>query len=245
MNRILPTHPLTKGGMGEAPDTRRLYRQIADQIAKFIEVNKLKVGAKLPPEREMAELLEVGRPAVREGIIALEVEGIVEVRGGSGVFVAQGTRGETQAATSSPGPFDIIRARWMFESEAAALAATHASPQQLQQMSLALKQMREATTHTAASTAADKRFHLTIAEASGNAAVAQVITLLWEMRTGTLYTQMESHFTGSDIWVQACAEHTELMDAIASRDPEAARQAMRRHMKNAEVRFASAWKATD
>lgn len=233
--------------MGEAPDTRRLYRQIADQIAKFIDINNLEAGSKLPPEREMAELLEVGRPAVREGIIALEVEGLVEVRGGSGVFVAQGKRPrrETQAATSAPGPFDIIRARWMFESEAAALAAINASPQQLQQMSLALKQMREATTHTAASTAADELFHLTIAEASGNAAVAQVVTLLWEMRTGTLYTQMESHFTGSEIWVEACAEHTELMDAIASRDPEAARQAMRKHMKNAEVRFASAWKATD
>jgi DNA-binding FadR family transcriptional regulator len=238
--------PLVKAGGAELADTRRLYRQIADQLARFIETNSFAVGAKLPTERELAEMLGVSRPSVREGLIALEVEGVVEVRGGSGVFVAsRKQRAEPPVAAPAPGPFDVIKARWLFESEAAALAAVNANAQQLQQMNLALKVMREAPTHSAAGTAADERFHMAIAEASGNAAVAQVIAQLWKMRTGTLYMQMESHFIGADIWAQACAEHAELMDAIASRDPDAAREAMRKHMKNAELRFAAAWKSID
>ena len=238
--------PLVKAGGAELADTRRLYRQIADQLARFIETNSFAVGAKLPTERELAEMLGVSRPSVREGLIALEVEGVVEVRGGSGVFVAsRKQRAEPPVAAPAPGPFDVIKARWLFESEAAALAAVNANAQQLQQMNLALKVMREAPTHSAAGTAADERFHMAIAEASGNAAVAQVIAQLWKMRTGTLYMQMESHFIGADIWAQACAEHAELMDAIASRDPDAAREAMRKHMKNAELRFAAAWKTVD
>jgi len=242
--------PLVKAGGAEPADTRRLYRQIADQLARFIETHSFAVGSRLPPERELAEMLGVSRPSVREGLIALEVEGVVEVRGGSGVFVAQRKQQlqqprEPQAAAPTPGPFDVIKARWLFESEAAALAAMNADALQLQQMNAALKVMREAPTHSAAGTAADERFHMAIAEASGNAAVAQVIAQLWKMRTGTLYMQMESHFIGADIWAQACAEHAELMDAIASRDPDAARQAMRKHMKNAELRFAAAWKSVD
>jgi len=248
--RLLRPDPLVKVAGAELVDTRRLYRQIADQLARFIETNAFEVGARLPPERELAEMLGVSRPSVREGLIALEVEGVVEVRGGSGVFVAHRRQQlqqprEPQTTAPTPGPFDVIKARWLFESEAAALAAMNADALQLQQMNAALKVMREASTHSAAGTAADERFHMAIAEASGNAAVAQVIAQLWKMRTGTLYMQMESHFIGADIWAQACAEHAELMDAIASRDPDAARQAMRKHMKNAELRFAAAWKSVD
>ena len=103
--------------------------------------------------------------------------------------------------------------------------------------------MQQAPTHSAESTAADQRFHLCIAEASGNAALLMIVQLLWEQRTGPLYMRMESHFSGEAIWRQAVDEHRALLDAIASRDPPAARRAMRRHMKNAEIRFASAWKA--
>jgi DNA-binding FadR family transcriptional regulator len=139
----------------------------------------------------------------------------------------------------------VIRARWIIESEGAYLAASNATPSHLRRMKTALEEMSAAITHTAESTAADERFHLCIAEASGNSALLMVVQQLWEMRTGTLYMQLESHFSGEAIWQQAVAEHTELLQAIASRDPPAARKAMRRHMKNAEIRFASGWKPSE
>lgn len=230
----------------EAIDTRRLYRQIADQLARSIEGGEYPPGSRLPAERELAEMLGVSRPSVREALIALEVEGLVEVRGGAGVFVlARKAPRPREAGTPVPGPFDVIKARWIIESEAAALAATNASAEHLQRMKAALLQMRVARTHGPEATAADQRFHLAIAEASGNAALVAVIQQLWEMRTGPLYMQLESHFSGEKVWTQATEEHAELMDAIASRDPDAAREAMRKHMKNAEVRFASGWKSTE
>lgn len=225
-------------------ETRRLYRQIADQLAQLIKRGDFRAGERLPAERELAEQLGVSRPSVREALIALEVEGLVEVRGGSGVYVLERIRPKTLARPEAtpPGPFDLIRARWLIESECAFLAASHATPQQLQRMKSALDDMRTWATHTPQGTAADQRFHLAIAEASGNAALLLVVEQLWALRTGELYTQLESHFVGEQIWQLAVQEHAELLTAITQRDPAAARRAMRTHMKNAEVRFASSWR---
>src|SRR6478735_6824107 len=70
-----------------AVENRRLYRQIADQIARLVERGEYGPGSRLPPERDLARQLGVSRPSVREALIALEVEGYVEVRIGSGVYV--------------------------------------------------------------------------------------------------------------------------------------------------------------
>lgn len=234
----------------EAVEARRLYRQVADQLRALIDSGEYAVGSRLPTERDIAEQLKVSRPTVREALIALEVEGVVEVRGGAGVFVQAAKKpksptanGAQASATPQAGPFDILHARWIVEGEAASLAAAHATPAQLSRLKAAMKEMQRATTHSPEATAADQRFHIGIAEASGNVAIHQLVQQLWHMRTGELYTQLESHFVGEEIWRQAVAEHRELLDAIAARDPAAARKAMRKHTKNAEVRFASAWKA--
>ena len=68
-------------------EPRRLYRQIADQIRELIRAGEFVAGARLPPERDLAKQLGVSRPSVREALIALEVEGLVEVRIGSGIYV--------------------------------------------------------------------------------------------------------------------------------------------------------------
>ena len=225
-------------------ESRRLYRQIADQLSRLIDKGEFRVGARLPSERDLSEQLGVSRPSVREALIALEVEGLVEVRGGAGVFVSarKPVSASHRAEATPPGPFDLIRARWIIESEAAALAATHATPEQLQRLKSALTDMQRHATHAPEAVAADERFHLCLAEASGNSALLMVVQQLWEARTGPLYTQMESHFSGEAVWKQAVEEHGELLQAVAGRDPRAAREAMRKHMKNAEVRFASGWK---
>jgi DNA-binding FadR family transcriptional regulator len=105
-------------------EPRRLYRQIADQIRALIRSGEFQVGARLPPERDLARQLGVSRPSVREALIALEVEGLVEVRIGSGIYVLDGgpraNGGDEEQAAS--GPFELLRARWVIEGECAALA---------------------------------------------------------------------------------------------------------------------------
>ena len=97
-------------------EPRRLYRQIADQLRSLIENGEYEVGSRLPPERDLAAQLGVSRPSVREALIALEVEGLVEVRMGSGIYVLP-LDGSRRRQVSAEGPLETIRARQVIESE--------------------------------------------------------------------------------------------------------------------------------
>src|SRR5512144_2293892 len=114
---------------------RRLSRQIAEQIRGLIHSGEFPAGARLPPERDLARQLGVSRPSVREALIALEVEGLVEVRIGSGIYV-QAPRGKDPPAEGADthaeaGPFELLRARYVIEAECAALAAKSAKRAQV------------------------------------------------------------------------------------------------------------------
>src|SRR5690242_137359 len=123
----------------QAVDSRRLYRQIADQIARLIDGGEYAVGARLPPERDLAKQLGVSRPSVREASIALEVEGAVEVRVGSGVYVVGPQPAEAaRTLPADSGPFELIQARWPIEAECAAMAAKAATREQVRAMEQAL-----------------------------------------------------------------------------------------------------------
>jgi DNA-binding FadR family transcriptional regulator len=108
-------------------EPRRLYRQIADQIRGLIKTGEFPAGSRLPPERDLARQLGVSRPSVREALIALEVEGMVEVRIGSGIYVLASTATlPANGPDAAAGPFELLRARYVIESECAALAAKSA-----------------------------------------------------------------------------------------------------------------------
>jgi DNA-binding FadR family transcriptional regulator len=226
----------------QAVDSRRLYRQIADQIAALIEKGEYGAGQRLPPERDLARQLGVSRPSVREALIALEVEGYVEVRVGSGVYVlgaGSADRGATLPADS--GPFELIRARWLIEAECAALAAKAATRAQIRAIEEALEQMDAERRRGVMPLASDRLFHVRIAEASGNSALALVVKTLWEQRTGPLFLRLEHHYDTPELWNVAIREHHEIVQAIARHDAAAARAAMRRHMNHAARRFSTSW----
>ena len=70
-------------------DSRRLYEQVADQIGGLVRRGEFVAGQRLPAERDLAKMLGVSRPVVREAMIALEIAGLIEVRTGSGAFVKE------------------------------------------------------------------------------------------------------------------------------------------------------------
>jgi DNA-binding FadR family transcriptional regulator len=223
-------------------DNRRLYRQIADQIAALIEKGEYDAGQRLPPERDLAKQLGVSRPSVREALIALEVEGYVEVRVGSGVYVLGPRSSPAPAALpADSGPFELIKARWLIEAECAALAAKSATRAQVRAMEDALDQMDAERARGVMPLGGDRLFHLRIAEASGNSALALVVKTLWDQRTGPLFLRLEHHFDTPDLWNLAIREHREIVQAIARHDATAARGAMRRHMNHAAKRFSTSW----
>src|SRR6185312_5416690 len=226
----------------QAVDNRRLYRQIADQIAALIEKGEYASGQRLPPERELAKQLGVSRPSVREALIALEVEGYVEVRVGSGVYVlGRGSGASHEPLPADSGPFELIRARWLIESECAALAAKGATRAQVRAMEESLDLMQADCDRGTMPLSADRQFHVRVAEASGNSALALVVKTLWDQRTGPLFLRLEHHFNTPQLWTVAIEEHRDVLAAIARRDAGAARAAMRRHMDHAARRFSGSW----
>ncbi|MFT3960605.1 FadR/GntR family transcriptional regulator [Propionivibrio sp.] len=231
----------------ESIDNRRLYRQIADQITRLLEAGEYQPGARLPAERVLAERLAVSRPTVREALIALEVEGWVEIRGGSGVFVLD--RPETHAAASgpapealpTPGPFEVLFARDLIEPDIAALAARNATPGHLAALAQALGEMVCCSAGDVRRIEYDREFHFALAEASGNSALLLAIQALWTPRVQPLYRRLEDHFHSEQVWQRAIIEHREILEAIKHGDAKAARSAMHRHMRNVRTRFSSSW----
>jgi DNA-binding FadR family transcriptional regulator len=227
----------------QAVENRRLYRQIADQIAALIDGGEYGVGQRLPPERDLAKQLGVSRPSVREALIALEVEGLVEVRIGSGIYVlAPGGVGDFDAANdSASGPFELLRARYVIESECAALAAKSAKKSQVTAIEAALDEMERERRDGRQPLGGDRMFHMRIAEATGNGALVQVVKMLWDERTGPLYKQLEHHYDSPELWTAAMSEHRSVLRAIAGHDPAGARAAMQRHLNQAYKRFSKGW----
>ena len=223
-------------------EPRRLYRQIADQIRGLIRSGEFSAGARLPPERDLAKQLGVSRPSVREALIALEVEGLVEVRIGSGIYVlAPGQKAPAPEPDAPAGPFELLRARYVIEAECAALAAKSAKRQQVAAIGEALDEMEREHTEGRQPLASDRLFHLRIAEATGNGALVHVVKTLWEERTGPLYQQLKHHYDNPQLWETAMAEHRAVLKAIVAHDALAAKAAMQRHLNMAYKRFSKGW----
>jgi DNA-binding FadR family transcriptional regulator len=227
----------------QAVAPRRLYRQIADQLRGLIGNGEFAPGARLPAERALARELDVSRPSLREALIALEIEGLLEVRVGSGIYVAQpGGHASHAMLADASGPFEVIRARRLIESECAALAARHASAAQLRAIRRAHAQMRKEARRNHNPLQADRAFHVRIAEAAGNSALELLVQTLWDERVGPFYRALETKLEYPAMAAETLREHATVLAAILARDPARARGAMRRHMDLTSRRYATEWK---
>jgi DNA-binding FadR family transcriptional regulator len=233
----------------QAVESSRLYRQIAEQLRGLIVEGEFAAGTRLPAERDLARQLGVSRPSVREALIALEVEGWVEVRTGSGIYV-QEARQRTGAhaarngngSAGEWGPLEVMRARELVESEVAALAARHARKPQIAAMASALAQMREDSEAGIEPRAGDEAFHDAVAQACGNEVLGDTVRSYWTARRGPLFTRLGDYFENPASWSAALVEHAAVLDAIRARDPQAARVAMQQHLKKATNRYSASWR---
>jgi GntR family transcriptional regulator, transcriptional repressor for pyruvate dehydrogenase complex len=221
---------------------RRLYRQIADQLRGLIRAGEFAVGSRLPPERDLATQLGVSRPSVREALIALEVEGLVEVRMGSGIYVLAGDAATSAARVDTAyGPFEIIRARQLVEGELAALAARQMDAAQHQGLRDALALMVDDVAQGQPPVRGDRLFHLAIAEAADIGPLLRTVAELFDERHNPLFDQLGHHFETEPTWRAALAEHQAVVDAITAGDADAARAAMHAHLQGSHDRFAGTW----
>jgi DNA-binding FadR family transcriptional regulator len=207
-----------------------MYSRVAEQIAKRITSGEFEPGERLPSERELAQAYRVSRPTMREAVIALEVDGLIEVRQGAGMFVISSEPRNGRSAFLGVGPFELLEARRAVESEACALAALRAQDGELDAIASLLEDMRGQAHDFVAAEAIDRRFHVQIARASQNSALLQAVEALWEARLSSPQQKLlseKAHDAGIGPRID---EHDAILSALRSRDQKRARTAMRVHL---------------
>lgn len=222
----------------EAVEARRLYRQIADQLRSLIDSGEYAVGSRLPTERELADQLRVSRPTVREALIALEVEGRVRIRVGSGIYVIDPSDATPAPSAVIEGPFELLRAREFLESAIAEQAARVATKDDIARIDAALVAMENVAHPGEASMVHDRAFHVAIAGCLGNAVLVRVVGELFDQRLNPYFAQLAHYFENPSTWRTALDEHRAVRDAIAARRPMTAHDAMRDHLAHSQERFA-------
>ena len=207
----------------------RIYHRVANDIIELIDSGAFPPGSRLPAERELAEKFGVSRVSVREAAIALQAQGRIEIRPGSGAYVQDGS-GLLGRGLPKAGPFELTEARALFEAEVAALAAPMITDENLDQLEIFIRAMGNKDSPSEMShEEADRLFHLTIAQATNNSAIIYTIESMWRMRDEAAKLQT--------VYRNVCdrgaetreKEHRDILDALRARDPERARLAMRAH----------------
>jgi GntR family transcriptional regulator, hexuronate regulon transcriptional repressor len=208
----------------------RLYQTVAEKIIRAIVSGEYKVGDRLPPERELAATLRVSRPTIREAIIALELQCLVEVRIGSGVYVTAAQPADATGVSMDIGPFELTEARLIFEPEVVALAASLITPDEIAELENLLKEMEKGN-RLGTGEVADRQFHQRIADATRNSAISSVIESLWTVRSSSPQCVRMFQKSKAKGHLPVVAEHRAVLEALRAGDARAARLAMQHHLR--------------
>jgi DNA-binding FadR family transcriptional regulator len=227
---VLPASSPVRTAREQGAHEPRPYQLVAERIRELVQQAGVNPGGRLPSERELATMLSVSRASLREALIALELGGIIEVRGGSGVYLRAAPEPATRVPEAGPGPFELLSARRLIEPELAAMAARVATDGSIDAILTAATEMERRHGDKSGCEEADRNFHLSIARATGNSALVGVLEYLWNQR-GSLWHTLEALFETEELRKETLADHRRIVQAIAAHDPAAARHAMRAHLE--------------
>lgn len=207
----------------------RLYQDLVRSLLEELASGKFPVGARLPAERELAAAYNLSRPTVREAIIALEAQGFVEVKVGSGAYVRR-LPGKEDLPGFNISAFELTEARLLFEGEAAALAATQATDEELAKIARLVDEIARENQQPDGSEKSDREFHLAIARATRNTAIFEAIQHLWDLRSTSPEAALLHEKARTANIKPVVDEHTAILEALRARNANGARSAMRAHL---------------
>ncbi len=222
--------------MGAGTDKRRIYQDVVHYINTLIKKGRLGPGDKLPPERKLADDLNVSRNSVREAIRVLSENGILTSRQGAGTFISSRDRASLIATLADAMQEqqerlqDIFEFRRVIEPQIAALAARHISPEQLEQLKALIREQEQEIADGHAEGDHDARFHSLVAAASGNHVFKEVMDVL-NKRFSDVRSQGLLSIKRSK---ESVAGHWRIFSALEMADDSAAMQAMHDHLISVE-----------
>jgi GntR family transcriptional regulator, transcriptional repressor for pyruvate dehydrogenase complex len=217
----------------------KLYEQVVDRIRAHIAETGLRAGDRLPSERDLAERLGVSRASVKQAIVVLEVQGLVDVRHGGGTYLRRDSLDvepvDELVARRERLP-DVLEAREALETKLAELAALRRTDTDLAAIDAALDHMRAEIDAGESGVEGDRRFHAAVTAAAYSSILAEFMRSIADQITESRYESLRQPGRPP----RSLAQHTRIADAIRAGDPKAAAAAMRRHVRTvAKVRLLS------
>jgi GntR family transcriptional repressor for pyruvate dehydrogenase complex len=212
-----------------APDRHRLYEQLVARLLDYVEVTGLKVGDRLPSERDLAAALRVSRASVRQATVALEVSGTLEVRHGDGTYLRSqpGDSGHLMDLMTRRHRLPaILEAREALETQLAGLAAARRTSAEVRAMTRALDLMASDIDAGGLGEEGDRLFHESVTRAARSPLLADFMAGLAAPISETRHSSLGEPGRPR----RSLVAHRQILDAIERGDVAGARRAMRRHV---------------
>ena len=224
---------------------KKISEEIVEQIKSLISKGELKPSERIPSERDLATMLGVSRPSVREAIMVLEAMGFLESRQGGGTFV----RALTEATLADPlaklmeqkDPrmlHALTEVRMGLETWSAYLAAQRAEPEEIAELQRLYEIMEVQAARGGWDVSVDANFHYTITAATHNTVQIHVLNTIHSLFQTTLQVALTEFYRKTGYVEKLLKQHREIVEAIAAHDPEGARRAMANHLAMVEEKLA-------
>ena len=223
---------------------RRISEEIVNQIKELIAKGELAPGERIPAERELATTLGVSRPPLREALMALEMMGFIEARQGGGTYVRSLT--DTAMADplatlveekSPPVLKSLVEVRMGLESWSSFLAANNATEEEITALQEICHTMAEQT-DDGWDAEIDAQFHVTITKASHNTLQMHMLNTIYSLFHTSIMLALTEFYSREGYTKLLLEQHQAIVNAIAARDPQGARDAMMEHLQLVEKNLA-------
>lgn len=215
---------------------KKLSEEIVEQIKALVTDGQLKPGEKIPSEREMAALLGVSRPSVREAIMKLEAMGLLESRHGGGTYVrslADGTLAPLAAMVEENPQLlaELLEVRMGLECWSAYLASERATASEIQKIGDCLEEMANQVKSGGWNSDVDSSFHYAITTAAHNTIQLHVLNTIHGLFQASIEVTLSKIYNQRRYFEALLAQHRAIYEAISRRDSEEARRAMGEHLE--------------
>jgi GntR family transcriptional repressor for pyruvate dehydrogenase complex len=218
-------------------DRPRLYEQVLDRLRAYAAEHGLRAGDRLPAERDLAQRLGVSRASVRQAIVVLDVQGLVEVRHGGGTYLVRDTLDAEpveQLVDRRRRLPDVLEAREALETKLAELAAERRTKEDLDALEGAIAYMNEEIKAGGDGVEGDRRFHAALTAAARSTMLAEFMASIADRITESRTESLRQPGRPK----RSLAQHQRILDSISLGDPKGAAAAMRRHLRTvAKVRL--------
>ncbi len=216
-----------------------LWEQIAARFLSMLKEGQLRPGDKLPPERELAAMMQVSRPSLREALRALSMMNVLEIRQGAGTFVSSlepellVEHLDFVLSLDDSTFIKLFEARKILEVGIVGLAAERITKAEIAELEAGLRRSQETVGEPSAFLQADVELHRKITRAAQNPILSRIIDSIGKLSFASRQRTVEI----SGIREQTIQDHRAIVAALKAHDPEAAQQAMLQHLSNVEQRL--------